>query len=124
MAVNVVQYGSLVLTSAEVTDFSYDRTFNIISQSTIVSLELTQPGNLSPIEIKVNAIVRDNASTKFTQWHNLLATKPLELLTLWQRVWGNYYLKNMSVSSEELDKFGDIIRMRMSLVFISNQNFE
>ena len=120
----VLEFGELTLSSNELIDFTYSTSFNIQKQPTIISLELTQPGNLSPIEFTVISIIRDNCSNKFTQWHNYIRSKPLELLTFLQRVWGNYYLTDMKVSCEELDNNGDILRMRMTLTFLSNQNFE
>lgn len=124
MADVVLEFGELEIKSDELIDFTYSSSFNIQKQPTIISLELTQPGNLSPIEFNVNAQIRDNASAKFTAWHNYIRSKPLELLTFLQRVWGNYYLTDLKITCEEIANDGDILRFRMTLVFLSNQNFE
>lgn len=120
---NRLTYGTLTLHSSEIVSFTYDREFKIINQGTVALLEITQPGNLSPIEFNLDCIIRDNASAKLTTWTNKLAEKPLEALTFISRSWGNYYLTNINIDCDEFDNFGDVLRMSMKLRFLSNQNF-
>jgi hypothetical protein len=116
-------YGTLTLSSTEIISFTYDRSFNMVRQGTIALFEITQPGNLGAHEISVTTRIDDNASAKFTQWVNKLSEKPLEAFTFLNRAWGNYYLTDVSIESDEMDLQGDVIKMDMKLNFLSNQNF-
>lgn len=116
-------YGTLTLHSSEIISFEFGREFQINTLETVALMEITQPGNLSPISFTVNTTIRDNASTKFTTWTNKLAEKPIEALTFLNRSWGNYYLSNVNITSAELDDVGDVLRFDMRVEFMGNQNF-
>lgn len=116
-------YGTLTLQSSEIISFTYDRSFNIVRQSTVSLFEITQPGNLAPHEMTISTRIDNDASAKFTLWTNKLAEKPLEALTFLNRAWGNYYLTDISIESDEMDLQGDVVKMDMKLSFLSNQNY-
>lgn len=116
-------YGTLTLHSSEIVSFGFKRDFRINTIETVALSEITQPGNLSAIGFTVNTTIRDNASQKFTLWTNKLAEKALEPFTFLNRVWGNYYLTSLDITSSELDDIGDVLRFDMKIELMNNQNF-
>ena len=120
----VLAYGStLNFGSDEVINIRWNREFGINSIPTVNLTEITQPGNLTAIEIEVTVRVTDNAKEKFNNWTALIASKPLEDLELFTDDLGEYYLTNLEINTNELDDNGDILRMDMSLTFKENLNF-
>lgn len=119
----LLTYDTVTLQSSEVISFTYNRDFKINNASTVGDKEITQPGNLSPTIIKVEAQIRDNASVKFTSWIQKLSDKPLFDLLFLTRNFGKYYLSSLDISSDEFGDDGNILRFDMSLTFINNQNF-
>lgn len=116
-------YGTLTLHSSEILKFNFKRSFNISVMDTVSLLQITQPGNLTTVTFTIDTRITDNCSTKFTTWINKLAEKPLEALTFLGRSWGNYYLTDVDITSDQLDDAGDVLRMDMSLTLVGNQNF-
>jgi hypothetical protein len=123
MGYTALTYGTLSLESSEVLNIRWRREFQITSLPTVNLTEITQPGNLTAIDLEVTATIRNNARTAFNNWVALLATKPLETLTLFTTNQGNYYLSSLDISTNELDDVGDILRLEMILTFKQNQNF-
>ena len=119
----LLTYDTVTLDTSEIINFSYNREFKISNSSTVGDKEITQPGNLSPTVIKIEAYIRDNASTKFTNWTQKLSEKPLYDLIFLTRNFGKYYLSSLDISSDELGDDGDVLRFSMSVTFINNQNF-
>lgn len=123
MAYTVLTYGALSLASAEIINIRWLRSFEVVSIPTVNLTEITQPGNLSAIEIDITARITDNSRTKFNSWTALIATKPLEDLTLFTTNLGEYYLTNLDIATNELDDEGDILRMDLNINFKQNLNF-
>lgn len=119
----LLTYDTVTLDTSEILNFSYNREFKISNSPTVGDKEITQPGNLSPTMIKIEAYIRDNASIKFTAWVQKLSEKPLYDLLFLGRNFGKYYLSSLDISSDELDDNGDVLRFSMSITFINNQNF-
>lgn len=119
----ILTFGSLTLSSSEIINFSWKRSFNINQVSTVALIEITQPGNLTPIELSIKARITANASSKFTLFTNLLSAKTLEPLNFLNRNLGSFYFADLSIDSDELDDLKDVLRMDCDLLFISNQNF-
>lgn len=116
-------YGSLTIDSSELISFNFTREFRINNVETIQLLEITQPGNLTPIEFTVSVRFTDDADTKFNNWQSKLAQKSLEPLTFLLYSWGNFYLSSLNINGDELDDYGNILRLNMDIKFIQNQNF-
>lgn len=119
----LLTYDTVTLDTSEIINFSYNREFKISNSATVGDREITQPGNLSPTIIKIEAYIRNNASTKFTAWVQKLSEKPLYDLLFLTRNFGKYYLSSLDISSNELGDDGDVLRFSMSITFINNQNF-
>lgn len=120
----VLAYGSVLsLGSDEVVNIRWNREFVVNSIATVNLTEITQPGNLSAIEIEVTVRITDDAREKFNNWTALIATKPLEDLELFSDDLGEFYLTNLTIDTNELDDTGDILRMDMELTFKQNLNF-
>lgn len=119
----LLTYDTVTLLTSEIINFNYSREFTISKASTVGDKEITQPANLTPTTFKIEAYIRDNATTKFTSWVQKISEKPLYDLQFLTRNWGKYYLSSLEISSDELDDNGDILRFSMSLTFINNQNF-
>jgi hypothetical protein len=116
-------YDNLQLFSSEVIKFDTGREFQIVTQGTVAMLEITQPGNLTPIYLNIEAIVRGDASAKLTAWMNKVTEKPLAPLNFLNRNWGNSYLTKVEIDSEEMDEEGGVLAINMKLSFLINQNF-
>lgn len=123
MGYTVLTYATLSLTSDEVSNIRWRREFQISSLLTVNLTEITQPGNLTAIELEVTATIRNNARTEFNSWTALLATRPLENLTLFTTNLGDYYLTSLEINTNELDDVGDILRMDLVMNFKQNMNF-
>ena len=116
-------YGTIILDSSEIIDFRLDREFKISSLSTIGLLEITQPSNLTPLIFDVSASIRDNADIKMNAWLDLINQKPKLSLNFLSKNWGDFYLNKLSISSNEMDNTGKILRFDLKVILINNQNF-
>lgn len=124
MSYTVLAYGSILsFSSDEVINIRWNRQFTINSIPTVNLTEITQPGNLSAIEIEVSVRITNYARSAFDNWTELIGTKPLEDLELFSTNLGEYYLTNLTINTNELDDVGNILRMDMELSFKQNLNF-
>jgi hypothetical protein len=119
----VIQYKNLSLESSEITNISINKQFQIVSNDSISLYELTQAGTTKANKIRVSAEVRNNADSRFTEWSNLIDTKPTETLIILNRNWGDYFLDSIDFDISDLSPDASILLMKMNLSFTETIDF-
>lgn len=123
MARTILTYDNLTLHSSELLTFNISSEFAITRQGTVNDREITQPGNVRPLEINITAKVSENGMDKMINWRDKPLSKPLYNLILFDLNWGGYYLTNVEINTNELDDVGKILRFKMAIVFLQNISF-
>lgn len=120
----VLTYDGLTIDSSELKSIDLDKSVQVNTKDTMVLYELSQVGTLKCTRISIEAEIRQNASTKFSQWYNKVKDKPTATLSVLFRTWGNYLLEKVNIKVVDLAPDGDILIMSLSLSFIEYVNFE
>lgn len=119
----ILTYGTTTLDGSEILKVNLSIGLDIEENSVFNPKIVTQPGSINPLKFDISASIRKNTSAKFDIWLNLIQTRPLENLTIYNRNFGLSYFNKLEITSTDLDKTGDVIFFDMDLSFTQNVNF-
>lgn len=119
----ILTYGTVTLDGSEILNVKLSTGLQIEENDTFNPKVVTQPGNIKPITFDISASIRKNTSAKFDTWLNLILTRPLENLIVYNRNFGLTYFNSLDITSTELEKNGDVLFFDMELSFTQNVNF-
>jgi hypothetical protein len=123
MPADIVKYGTLIITSEELTRIRMSGNLSIKEVETFNNFRITNPGSISPFKWELDVKIRKDSTTKFLAWTGRIQSRVMSSLVIFNRTYPEIYLTNLEITANELNINGDLLWFDMSLSFIQNVNF-